>query len=228
MFLDLLFPRWCVVCKSLGSYICLSCQKKLVAVEQDICIYCKKSSYWGLTHPLCKRRYGVDGCISIFFYNNILKSIIKAIKYRGAHKIFGDLFSLMPVTFLYKLNYFKRGDSNWCLEPIPLHEYRLKERGFNQADYIGVFLKKYIRNSVAVEALQRTKYTLPQAQLKAKNLKLRNLQNAFSLRPGTETCGQKIILIDDVVTTGNTVKEACRILKKNGASKVFIITLARG
>jgi len=74
---DFLFPKICVGCSYLGAYICPKCQKKLVYVEKEVCFFCKKASSFGLTHYFCQKKFSPQGIMTIFYYNDLLKKIIK-------------------------------------------------------------------------------------------------------------------------------------------------------
>lgn len=228
MLKDILFPRFCVGCGALGNYICRSCQKKLIAVKEDICFYCKKRSYLGWTHPGCKRKGGMDGFLCAFFYNPLMKKIIKNIKYRLAKDIFKDLSASLPMEFIFKISSLGKFNSGWYLQAVPLHSEKIRLRGFNQSDIIKDQLSGFIKGSHSADVLKRIKNTPSQAQLKNKKQKYLNVQGAFKPGDRVEITGKDFILVDDVITTGSTAKEACRILKSNGAGKVFVITLARG
>lgn len=228
MIKDLLFPKFCVICRSLGSYICLSCQKSLIYNTKDDCIYCGKPSHMGLTHFSCRRRDGVDAFMSCFLYNNPFKKIIKAVKYQLATEVLKELFGIHQEEFYRKLKFINQNSEEWLLQSIPLHIRRLKQRGFNQSDLIRDFYKKLINNSHVVTYLVRSRETEPQAQVKGKKQKYLNIKGVFSTREDYCLQNKNFILLDDVVTTGSTVKEACRILKQKKANKVIVLSLARG
>ena len=139
-FIDLLFPRVCLGCGVLGSHVCLACQKKLKKIEKDICFYCKRPSFLGLTHPPCKKRYGVDGLISCFYYNDTLKKILKNIKYRLTRDGLHELFFLIPQEALDKIARYKKLNPDLSIESIPLHSSRERQRGFNQSQEIAAFI----------------------------------------------------------------------------------------
>lgn len=125
-----------------------------------------------------------------------------------------------------KLSSFKRYSDSFHLQPIPLHKRKLKERGFNQSKIISDFFESYF-NYPVIDCLSRIKNTAAQAQLKQNNLRFLNVKGAF-LFTSPDKKVKEILLIDDVVTTGSTVKEATIVLKKNGVAKVFIFALAKG
>lgn len=228
MFLkDILFPKFCLGCGFLGNYVCLQCQNELAYMQKDSCLYCKKVSLYGLTHPICSHQGGVDGIVSIFHYNNLLKKVIKTIKYRAAVDVWKELCQVIHPSGLTKLYSYKAFQKSFSLQPIPLHPKKIRERGFNQAQFIALFFQDFLSFPIE-DFLLRKKYTLSQAQIAKKQSRHSNIRGAFELASHKEVKGKHIILVDDVVTSGATVKEAALTLKKAGAASVFILTLARG
>lgn len=229
MFLkDLLFPKFCLGCGFLGVYICLRCQNKLVYLDKDLCLYCRKPSLLGFTHPGCRRKNCVDGFISIFYYNDFMKKIIKNIKYRLATDVWYELCHVIKPEKLTRLHAFKKLiKDDLCIEPIPLHAKKLRIRGFNQAKIIAQFFGS-ILNIPLTKLLIRKKDTLSQAQLENLKSRYENTLGAFQLKPEKAAEKKSFILIDDVLTTGSTIKEAARTIKKSGAKSVFVLTVAVG
>ncbi|MBI2051933.1 ComF family protein [Candidatus Roizmanbacteria bacterium] len=225
VFKDIFFPKICLSCGFLGSYLCLSCQRKLIKVSHDTCFYCRRRSFTGLTHPGCKRRLGVEGFLSVFHYNDVLKRSIKNIKYRLVKEALFELLTLIPPSFISKLAFFK--NDKLYLQPIPLHNRREKERGFNQAELIAQFLSQYLPFPL-IDGLIRTKDTASQSKLDARKERLANIRGAFVSRESAKVGGRQIILIDDVVTSGATVSQAAKVLKRSGATEVYVFTLAKG
>jgi len=227
MFLkDLLFPKLCVGCGFLGIYLCPQCQKKLRPIIHDTCVYCNKSSLYGLTHLLCKKKSGIDGCISLFYYDNLMKKIVKSMKYRLALDVWRDFKNTIVPNIIQKLLFYK-DRKDLFLQPIPLHINRLRERSFNQAEEVAEFINTYTKIPL-INVLQRTKDTPAQAQLTRQKDRYDNIRGAFKLIDFQKIKNKNIILIDDVITTGWTVKEAAKELKQNGAGKIFIATIAKG
>lgn len=197
-------------------------------MEKDICIYCSHNSLYGLTHPACKRRYGIDGFMSIFHYNNLLKSIIKSIKYRYALDVWRELCLIIEPESILKIASLKKLiKESIFLEPIPLYRSKLRRRGFNQARIIAEYFSRKLSLPMSSH-LVRTKDTESQAQLRKNSERFKNMQGAFDVDETKRVTGQYIILIDDVVTTGSTVKEAARAFKLGGANRVFVVSVAQG
>lgn len=231
MFLtDLFFPKFCLGCGYIGVYLCQSCQNKLKPIESDTCIYCKKPSLYGLTHPNCIRKLNVDGLLAIYHYNPILKKIIKNIKYRLATEVWKEFYKIIEPQVITKLGFYKKLSICFVIQPIPLSKIKYNERGFNQAKIISIFFQKFLHFPI-VNLLIRKKETSAQAQIKNKKERYLNIKGTFVVNDNFRDVinhVSNIILIDDVVTSGSTVKEAVRVLKKAGAKKVYVLALAKG
>jgi ComF family protein len=223
---DFFFPKVCLGCSYFGAYICPNCQKKLKYFETETCFFCKKPSPFNLTHFSCQKKYSPDGIMSIFYYNHLLKKIIKSVKYQFATEVLKELFQIINPKKIEKL-YFFSDFKNAAFQPIPLHPNKEKQRGFNQAKILISFFQKFLP-FVEVNYLVRKKETKPQAEIKDRKKRYLNIQGAFSINPKTKVDKKKtIIVVDDVVTTGLTALEAVKTLKKVGFEKVFVLTLAK-
>jgi len=223
LLLSILFPAFCLNCKKFGKYICTNCRTHLLPFEKQICFYCEKESFLGLTHKECQKENGVDQFITIFHYNNVLKKIIAGIKYRLVSDAFGELFELINNSF--PQTSFHRDIS---VQPIPLHTLRYRQRGFNQSELIAKWIAAKT-GGVMTDYLVRTKETKPQAQLKKEDRVL-NAQSAFALKKGQKQPNLslvEVVLVDDVVTTGSTTASATAVLKAAGARKVTVFSIAK-
>lgn len=222
--LDTLFPIRCIVCEREGNFVCEQCLPGLTRIEHQICIICKKPSILGMTHPGCKTPHGADGLVSVFNYHDerVAKTIIKG-KYSflpGAYNILGSAVAGKIESGEYK-NIFA---SAW-LCPIPLSKSRRRWRGFNQAEVLCKTLRERLGFPL-LPALVRTKSTKTQKDLKREQ-RLENVKDCFALAKGADVHGKDIILVDDVTTTGSTLLEAAKVLKRNGARTVWCLTVAR-
>lgn len=228
-FLDLLFPKKCVDCKRIGGYFCSSCTRNIKQADL-VCPKCEKLSVGGQTHPVCRRKYGLDGLWSLGVYEGALKEAIKQIKYKGIKDLSESLVDIMIEYWAhfqpFVLDQIKKDNGQgWSVVPVPLHWFRENSRGFNQSSLVGEsFAKKLGLNYM--EALKRVRFTKSQAQLKGIERHF-NIKGAFYLNTKYLIHNTNILLIDDVWTTGSTMKECTYILKKAGAKQVWGITLAR-
>lgn len=232
MFLaDLFFPKFCLGCGYIGVYMCSLCLKRLELIKEDVCLYCKKASPFGLTHHNCTKTANIDGFMSLYHYSPILKKVIKNVKYRLATQVWEEFYKTMPPEVLTKLSFYKDLRQNFGIQPIPLSKTKYNDRGFNQASLISVFFQKFLRFPV-IDLLARKKEMSAQAQMKNKKERYSNIKGSFAIngkRPDINgPLPANIILIDDVITSGSTVKEASKVLKKAGVKKVYVLALAKG
>lgn len=127
----------------------------------------------------------------------------------------------------FHLDDFAREFGAELIVPVPLHVKRLRQRGFNQAILLGEIFAKKWGVPLSRNNLQRIRWTEPQVNLGAKE-RAANVKGAFAVDNPHEISGKRTFLVDDVYTTGSTVKECCRELLKAGAADVAVLTIARG
>lgn len=222
---DLFFPKKCLECGRAGSYICASCIAKLKTLSQ-VCIECGRPAIDGMTHVSCRRPLGLNGLIFIWPYGGVIRKAILTLKYKYAKEITEEL-ARYCVLFLQKRKVVLPPKST--LIPIPLYWYRENWRGFNQTEEIGKLIANEMDWGFESEILVRKRLKRPQAQLKRKD-RGKNIRGAFALNPKIQPLNinhQSLILFDDVLTTGSTLKEGAKVLKRNGAKNVWGLTIAR-
>ncbi|PJB99232.1 MAG: hypothetical protein CO077_02870 [Candidatus Nealsonbacteria bacterium CG_4_9_14_0_8_um_filter_35_12] len=221
-FLDILFPKFCFNCGKEGSYLCEDCFSMLEISE-------------------IHQKYSTKSLTDLYFalpYQNILaKKLIRRFKYEPFIKELAETLVLLIITHFQLLDN-KPNLANFILIPIPLNEKRRRWRGFNQAEEIGKELSKFLPARLASQGeaggklplvsdcLLRVKNNYPQVELSEKERK-ENVKDIFFCQNKKEIFGKKILLVDDVYTTGATMEEAARILKESGAKEVRGIVVAR-
>ena len=220
--IDLIFPINCLNCKTSGVYICKDCVSK-VGLPQLNCPECSKPSIDGFTHTKCKKPQGIDGLLSLWKYQGVIRKAILALKYKYATEIVKELQSCMVKElekriFLLPTRYF--------FTPVPIHWYRENYRGFNQSEIVGKTIAKKFNWKFIPDLIIRKKSTASQVELKGSERR-KNVQDAFFLNNSYIPNSKSYILFDDVCTTGSTIKEAARVLKRNGADKVWGLTIAK-
>ena len=202
LLLDVLFPRFCLGCGREGRYICDKCNVFVSEVEP---IYFEQ------------KKYGLDALISIWEYEGLIKKLIHEIKYQGLTDIVKELISLIQIEIYYPY-----------ITYVPMYLKREKRRGFNQAKLIA---KELVKKTFAqsgcqvVSLLEKIKDTQPQMELTQEE-RLENIKNCFAVR-GDLSGIEQVLLVDDVFTTGATMKECTEVLKKAGINKVWGFVLAR-
>ena len=191
---------------------------------------CQKAAIGGITHPRCKSRYSIDGVFSSLAYRGVVKKLVYRFKYKP---FLTDLETTLS-DFLYegiiqKENCYAVLQQELVFIPVPLHASRMRKRGYNQAELLANGLTKMFNHSL-LKALERIKNTPTQVGL-AQSAREANIKNAFRI---SKCCSselsrfQTVCLVDDIVTSGATLKEAAKILKKAGVKNVWGITLAHG
>lgn len=227
---DLLFPKRCVGCRKFGVYFCGECIANIKQGEL-VCPICEKGAVGGQTHPFCRHRNSLDGLWSLGVYGGALRSAITQLKYKWVRVLAEELIDLVVQYWAFYqpfiLDKIKRSQGKgWVVVPVPLHALRQRWRGFNQSALIGQSLSKRLGLDYS-DVLKRTRFTKPQVGLKGK-LRQENIKGAFAItsdfKPQTMNY---VLLIDDVWTTGSTLRECAKVLKKAGAKQVWALTLAR-
>lgn len=215
-------------CQKLSEYFCPDCQKRIQAIQDLICPVCQRFSVSGQTHFKCQSEFSLNGLLSLFAYQGPIKEAIKKLKYQFVTDLAEELVELALKTIRKEQKVVWKQLKRGVLVPVPLHPRRQRQRGFNQAELLGKVLAEKLSWSVETDFLIRQKHTPSQASLKSRD-RQENIKGAFKIRPYSEPKIQnsKLILFDDVWTTGSTLKEAASVLKKNGARQVWGLTLAR-
>lgn len=227
--LDFLFPKKCVSCNRVGELFCKSCIQEITQSDL-VCPMCERPSLGGNTHPVCKRRWGMEGLWFLGIYDRPIRQAIQQLKYRWITALAEVLVDLLLEYWAryqpYLLDEIKKDHGqNWIIVPVPLHKYRQNMRGFNQSALLGKLIAQKL--SIPFEDLLiRVKNTKPQFSLKSEDRR-HNMRGAFQVRKESAVINKKILLIDDVWTTGSTLKECSAILKRNKAKTVWGITIAR-
>lgn len=227
LFLDMLYPRCCPVCHDIavpgGSRICNVCREKLKPITGPRCFRCSK--------PLkreeqeyckdCRKTRLFDQGIGIFPYGSVLQESLFKLKY-GKRQEYGSFYGQIAAVYSREII------RNWGVEiiiPIPLHRKRMEKRGYNQAELIAEALGKTLCIPVDSRLMKRKVNTRPQKELDYRERK-QNMKNAFFLKG--ENRYRRILLVDDIYTTGSTIEAAAELLKRNGAENVFFLTIAMG
>ena len=226
--LDLVFPKYCVNCKKFGDFLCTACFSRLSFDTKNICLVCGNPSYDGLTHPRCRGRYRIDGSFTGVVFNSVSKKLIYQFKYKPYLSSLSSFLTDLLYESLIQNEEFNRViSSHLVFVPIPLSSNRFRKRGYNQAEILAKGLSKKFGFEVC-NGLDRVKETRSQVGLTKKERR-KNVKGAFALKKKFEDSlkGKKIVLIDDVLTTGSTFSEAASVLKRNGATKVWAVAFAR-
>lgn len=222
--LDTLFPVECIICNTTDVLLCQNCVHSFARLTPQRCFVCQKPSPFGITHASCQTPQGINGLISLFDYKD--ERVAKAIIY-GKYKFLPELYSTLGnelIRFLEQeklVSYFAES----IITPLPLARGRQRWRGFNQAHILGQSLHRAF-DIPAVSALRRTRSTKVQKNLNYVE-RQKNVEACFEVNQEITIEPRTYIVIDDVITTGATLKEAAKVLKQNGATSVWCFTLAK-
>lgn len=221
----------CPICtqeQSMHHGLGKNCLRKVMFIHAPFCTKCGK--------PLRLQAQGRELCetcrLTVFYfrqaravalYEGALREYLAEVKYRYRPEL-GTALGELLVEWLKASPQFRRND---LVIPIPIHPQKLTQRGYNQAELLALPLKQYLGMKVKSDVLIRVKLTETQNALK-KSERFLNVQEAFQVNDTLSVGGRKILLIDDIMTTGATVSEAARILLAAGALSVDVLTLATG
>ena len=219
--LDLLFPSQCLGCGKHGSFLCPSCETSLPRLEPPYCKMCAQPVTSG---SLCRDCVSappaaVDGIRAPFLMEGAIQEAIHALKYRNLRAAAPTLGRLLA---LWLESNPLHGD---VLVPVPLHRRRLRGRGYNQSALLAKEVGKRAGLPVVEYLLVRTRDTPSQVSLPSREERARNVEGSFKCVGKVQ--GQKIILVDDVVTTGSTLSACATALRFGGAGSVWGLALAR-
>lgn len=216
--IDFVFPKRCVVCNRYEVNICKDCLISLPRADQ-ICPMCCHDSMDGWTHERCRRRLGMDGLSAVWLYKDEnVKKIIEEIKFGFNKEVISEMLEDLPLEWGMVFD---------LIVPVPLFRYRENWRGFNQAEEIGMVVAKKMNMSQR-KVLLRIKNTRQQARIDDKKERRKNVEGAFVVREGEREFlkGKKVLLVDDVFTSGASMVECCKELKRGGAEMVWGMVLA--
>ncbi|MBD3244641.1 MAG: hypothetical protein GF335_01470 [Candidatus Moranbacteria bacterium] len=225
-FYNLIYPIKCFDCKKNHYYFCPDCLKIIPNYLNNRCLFCGVQSLEsGDLCIKCKKLYHLNN-IQIFTYydQEIIKKLIYEMKYNSVFLIARDIGIILAKKF--KSLFYKK---NCLLVPVPMHKAKIKKRGFNQTYLIAQSISRYHKIPICNDLIIKTKNTLPQMSQRNFLKRQDNLKNAFSLNKEKiqDSKNKKIILIDDVFTTGTTIKSCAEILNNYGFKNLNALIFAR-
>jgi ComF family protein len=208
--LDIFFPSFCSGCKKEGSFLCKDCKYKIEILKTPSCFPEK---------AIIKKFY-----CATEYRNRTLKNLMHNFKYKYIKEINNELSEIM-IKHL-KLTNFEPSE-NQILVPVPLHKKRLQKRGFNQSELLAEKIGKYFNIQVDTKLIKRKKETKHQTLQEKRKERKENLKNAFSFISKKDITKKEIILVDDIITTGTTLKECAKTLAKKKVKNITAIVIAK-
>ncbi len=227
---SLFYPSLCAVCSEpvdQSEYLCAKCAQKAPRIKPPFCAKCSEPFPGAISESFacanCSHRtLHFESAVSAYRSRGIVRKIVHEFKYgKQAHLQYPVADWLVETLEDPRLH----GRKFDLVVPVPLHAARKRERGFNQAELLAELLSA--RTGVPLrKTLQRTRYTTTQTAFD-RTERMKNLHNAFRLRKNADVRGLRVLLIDDILTTGSTLSECARVLKAGGALSVHAATAAR-
>lgn len=234
--LNILYPRRCPVCDQVLPFfkrkgekeapkICRECQRKLPLIKGPVCMKCGKpvDSMQAEYCPDCKGiRHSFDCGRGAFTYTGVMRESVFRIKYRGRREYLEYYGEVMAEIFREKA----LGWDPQVLIPVPMYWKKKNRRGFNQAEVLAGELSKRWGIPLETGTLSCCRDTASQKSLGRKERR-RNLADAFQLSE-KPTLWERVLLVDDVYTTGSTLDEAAGLLRRAGVKEIYFLTLCTG
>lgn len=212
---QLLFPTFCLGCSLEGEWICPQCLRGLEIADTKRCALCKKAAQNSLCTK-CQAETGLDGVVALLSYKQpLVRNLIGAIKYRKQYD------SLDFFTQQFRRAIDKRlPQLETVVTFVPQAPSRYHERGFNQAE----LLAAAISETSTLQLVDKIRETAPQAKLNKKE-RQNNLKRAFKAR-SIKSWPKQVIICDDVITTGTTLSQVAKILRRKGVEIIWAVTIA--
>ncbi len=231
------FPSRCGVCHAFcDGAICARCQDQWVPLTPPYCRWCGKPfDQQARTSPLCglclQGRFRFDGARSAVRYEGVGREAVHALKFHRKPRLAQPMGEWMAVV----LQRAREGDDgllpegwltpDWLI-PVPLHPATYRRRGYNQATLLAQTVSERTGIPVLDDLVVQVRRTKPQATLGERE-RWENVKGAFEVTTPEAIKGRVVVVVDDVMTTGATVNEIARLLKRDGARLVYCLTFAR-
>ena len=215
--LELFYPKFCLGCGKEGTWICSDCFEKIKALDSFYCPVCRKRLPNGEICKTCSGKTKLSKFFAAARYESpLIKKAVHKLKYNFIKDLAPPLSSLI-INFLKNFNF----DSDFLIIPVPLHKSREHWRGFNQANELAKEISKSLRVPLDSNELTKIKNVPPQVEVKDYQKRKENIQGAFRVKRPELLRNKRVILIDDVYTSGSTMEECATQLLKAGVKEIW-------
>ncbi len=229
LLLDIFFPKFCISCRKEGRYICFDCTLFL-SEATSTCPACLKEERSFKTHKRCKGKEDLDGVVALYDYEGLMKKLIYELKHESLVEISQEVvehgFLMMNNNknrFFYFLDFLY--DKKTVITYVPLEKKKENERGFNQAKEAAKTVARFTGKKT-FSCLVKLKENRPQKNLNKKE-RVENVRDVFLINKALLEVPTKVVIVDDVYTSGATLKECTKVLKSSGVKEVWGFVLAR-
>ena len=220
---DLLFPSACLEC-SIGldsGVLCESCEKNIDIFQTLFCGSC--NARLPDAKKICHKDFPYILGTAARYDDAPVQKLVQALKFQGLHAAATPLAALL-IRYVIQLHI---DISTFCVVPIPLSNKRRRSRGFNQAVLVAKPFARQFNIPIVENILARTLHKKPQSETSDLSERMENVRDCFSLCNPSAAENKKIILIDDVTTSGTTFTEAAKVLKAGGAKRILALAIAQ-
>jgi len=223
---NIFFPCLCAYCeqKIPKGYLCPKCEEKITFLYPPRCKYCFEKITPGKATTCMKcsnKTIYYSNLVSITAYQEPMPTLIHSFKYRN-HDYLDRLFSPLIIKYLTRIGF--DNTSYDMIIPVPLHKHKLKTRGYNQSLLLSKLLSNYFKIPLINDIIFVTEYKPSQTKF-TKQKRQENVEGIFQIRKAIDN--KKIILVDDIFTTGSTINSCSQALHKNGAKEILALTLSK-
>jgi len=219
--LDCLFPQQCVGCGRMGSFICYDCSAHLPFLHPPLCPHCGQPQMSGILCANCAgRTSSVLFIRSAFRFEGTVRQAVHELKYRNVRAI-GPLLASYIAPVLREAAYAPD-----LIVPVPMHPRRKRRRGYNQADILARSVGKLVSVEARTDVVQRSRDGASQLESGTSARRRSNVHGAFACA-NRLVSGKRVLLVDDVCTTGATIEACATALRSAGAAEVAAVTVAR-
>jgi len=228
---SIFLPYGCPGCDRPGErLLCGDCESKIARIGEPYCRLCGRPLPPGVTQTDdCREcRDGAvefDRCRSALLYRPPVEEMVRRFKFRRNFTMGARLRDDACERARRDPDFFPGFEAADALVPVPLHPFRRLRRGFNQSEFFADGFRE-VWGKPVYYCLARVRNTAPQSRLPPAE-RAKNVRGAFVVKKSAVVEGKRLVLIDDVMTTGATVNECAKALKKAGAAEVFVLTVAR-
>lgn len=228
-FINIFFPRTCPVCGKVvqesGGLICQDCKRKVRYISEPKCQKCGKSLKESVS--LCKdcknHKHIYNQGVCVFEYAGEIKESLYRFKYKNVRE-YGEFYGTEAVKRYKKI--FEKWKID-CIMAVPMYKKKEIQRGYNQAQVFAKAVSKHAKIPMVNKCLIRTRNTIPQKELTGIQRK-KNLENAFAIYKEKIKGYQRVLLVDDIYTTGSTIDACAGLLKAAGIKEIYFLCISTG